>query len=151
MEVGEHPVVLLPHHTVEEVLGLTDARPPAPDPAPGPAPDSAPESALTFAPAPASGSSPTFIPVPTFTPNPSPIHDFTSGPHLAFANTLPGNGLKQPDKNDGLTNSNLKKSAIQERQPKKVKAKTFSNNFFGAHQKTPLLRKSLALKVSTEV
>ena len=148
MEVGDHPVLLLPHHTVGEVLGLPGERPPDPAPvlAKNTAPTSAPAYAATFTPAPA------FTPAPTFNLNPSHIHVNPSYPHLPFPNTLHGNGLKQPVNYvvEDFVSTNGKKKTIPERHQKNQENKPFCSKTIETLKETPIIRKSLALDSTEE-
>ena len=156
MEVGDQPLVLLPHHTVGEVLGLPGDRPRAPAPAPAPsndaAPAPAPAPAPDPAPIPASFPPTTLTPAPICSPNSSPIHDFTSDPHLPIVNTLPGNGFKQPEKYlvEGIVSSYVKKKPIPEMPQKNHGKKTFPQKNIGALKETPVVKKSIVLKISDE-
>ena len=122
MEVGEQPVVLLPSHTVSEVLGSPGEQPPAPAPAYAPG--------YTSALAPAHASTPASIfsaapnPVSVVIHTATPVHDFASG--QPFDNILPGIKLSHLDsKNmEGLVSSRRREKANQEKHPKSLRKKT---------------------------
>ena len=153
MEVGDQPLVLLPNHTVGEVLGLPGDPPLAPSPAPVPTLAAAPPPSCVAAPAPVPAPTPASSLPKSITHDPissknySPIHDFTSDPHLPVVNTLPANDLKQPDNNyvEGFVSSYVKRKPILKRPKKNHGKKTI-----GAQKDTPVVKESLASKISTE-